>query len=127
MKSFMPPTTVALLLAAGSVQAHAHLKQSTPAEGAVVTEAPAAIELTFSESARVTLVSIQKGQEPKQTLIAPTGAAAEHISVSVPKLVPESYTLSWRVVSEDDGHIMSGELHFKVAAMTMRMDKPTKP
>lgn len=127
MKAFMIPTAVVLVMAAAAVQAHAHLKQSTPAEGAVVTEMPATIELTFSESARVTAVSIQKDQEPKQTLKAPTGTAAEHISVAVPKLVPGSYTLTWRVVSEDDGHIMSGELHFKVAAMNMRMDKPTKP
>jgi methionine-rich copper-binding protein CopC len=127
MKALTIPTAVMLVMAAAAVQAHAHLKQSTPAEGAVVTEMPAAIELTFSESARVTAVSLQKDQEPKQTLKAPAGAAAEHISVAVPKLVPGSYTLTWRVVSEDDGHIMSGELHFKVAAMTMRMDKPTKP
>jgi methionine-rich copper-binding protein CopC len=127
MKAFMIPTALVLVMAAAAVQAHAHLKQSTPAEGAVVTEMPAAIELTFSESARVTAVFLQKDQEPKQTLKAPTGAAAEHISVAVPKLVAGSYTLTWRVVSEDDGHIMSGELHFKVAAMNMRMDKPTKP
>ena len=127
MKAFMIPTAVVLVMAAAAVQAHAQLKQSTPAEGAVVTEMPAAIDLTFSESARVTAVSIQKDQEPKQKLKAPRGAAAEHISVAVSKLAPGSYTLTWRAVSEDDGHIMSGELHFKVAAMTMRMDKPTKP
>jgi methionine-rich copper-binding protein CopC len=127
MKAFMIPTAVVLVMAAAVVQAHAHLKQSTPAEGAIVSEMPAAIEMTFSESARVTAVSIQKDQEPKQTLKAPTGAAAEHISVAVPKLAPGSYTLTWRVVSDDDGHIMSGALHFKVAAMNVRMDKPTKP
>jgi methionine-rich copper-binding protein CopC len=127
MKVCLIPTAMVLLMAAAAAQAHAHLKQSTPAEGAVVTEMPAAIELTFSESARVTALSLQKDQEPKQTLKAPTGSAAEHITIAVPKLVPGNYTLTWRVVSEDDGHIMSGALHFKVAAMTMRMDKPAKP
>ena len=127
MRAFVIPTTVVWLMAAAAAQAHAHLQQSTPAEGAVVAEMPAAIDLTFSESARVTAVSIQKDQEPKQTLKAPMGAAAQHISVAVPKLAPGNYTLTWRVVSEDDGHMMSGELHFKVAAMTMRMDKPMKP
>ncbi|GAC1507359.1 MAG: hypothetical protein NVS1B6_15030 [Steroidobacteraceae bacterium] len=127
MKARMIPTSIVLLMAAAAVQAHARLKLSAPAEGAVVTEMPAAIELTFSESARVTAVFLQRDQEPKQTLHAPTGAATEHISVAVPRLVPGRYTLTWRVVSESDGHIMPGTLHFRVAAMTMRMDKPTKP
>jgi len=87
MKAFIIPTAVMLAMAAAAAQAHVHLKQSTPAEGAVVTEMPAAIELTFSESARVTAVSLRKDQEPKQTLKEPAGAAAEHISVAVPQLV----------------------------------------
>ena len=108
---------IVLTLAAASVQAHAHLKMSNPAEGAMVTEMPSAVLLTFSEAARITAVSIQKDQESKQTLKPPAGASAEQISVSVPKLAPGNYTLRWRVVS-DDNHIMAGELHFKVSAPT---------
>ena len=76
-----------------------------------------AVGLTFSEAARITAVSAKKYQEPKQTLTPPSGAPAEHISVAVPKLAPGSYTLSWRVMS-DDNHSMSGELHFNVSALT---------
>ena len=106
-----------LTLAALGAQAHAHLKASNPKEGAVVTAMPAAISLTFSESARITAVSIQKDQEPKQKLTAPTATGAQ-IDVAVPTLSPGAYTLSWRVASTDDNHIMSGELHFKVAPTT---------
>ena len=128
MKKLFIPLGFVLALAAANAHAHAHLKMSTPAEGAVVTEMPTAVVLTFSEAARITAVSLQKDQEPKQTLKAPTGPAAEQISVAVPKLAPGSYTLSWRVVSADDNHIMSGELHFKVAAAkTMPTDMPMKP
>src|SRR3977135_59188 len=105
-----------LTLAAFGAQAHAHLKASNPKEGAVVTEMPTAISLTFSESARITAVSIQKDQETKQKLTAPT-TTGEQISIEVPTLAPGAYTLSWRVASTDDNHIMSGELHFKVAPM----------
>ena len=102
-------------LAAFGAQAHARLKASNPKEGAVVTEMPASISLTFSESARITAVSIQKDQEPKRKLTAPS-ATGEQIDVPVPTLSPGAYTLSWRVASTDDNHIMSGELHFKVTA-----------
>lgn len=108
--------TAILTLAAFGAQAHAHLKTSNPKEGAVVTEMPASISLTFSESARITSVSIQKDREPKQKLSAPT-SSGEKISVEVPKLAAGSYTLSWRVASKADNHIMSGELHFNVAPM----------
>ena len=113
-----------LTLAAFGAQAHAHLKASNPKEGAVVTAMPASISLTFSESARITAIFIQKDQEPKQKLAAPT-STGEQISVEVPKLAAGSYTLSWRVASTDDNHVMPGELHFKVAPM--KMDMPMKP
>ena len=113
-----------LTLAAFGANAHAHLKASTPKEGATVTKMPASISLTFSESARITAVSIQKDQEPKQKLTAPT-STGEQISIEVPKLAAGNYTLTWRVASTDDNHIMSGELHFKVAPMAM--DMPMKP
>jgi methionine-rich copper-binding protein CopC len=103
-------------LIAANAQAHAHLKASTPAEGTVVAGSPTSIALTFSEAARLTLVSIQKDQDPAQSLKAPAGDAAAQLNVVVPTLVPGSYTLRWRVLSADDNHITSGELHFKVAS-----------
>ena len=112
-----------LTLATFGAQAHAHLKASTPKEGETVSMLPGSISLTFAESARITAVSIQKDQEPQQPLTAPT-TVGEHISVAIPTLAVGSYTLTWRVASNDDNHIMSGELHFKVAAM--KMDMPMK-
>ena len=47
---------IILALAAVTAHAHAHLKASDPKEGAVVTEMPASISLTFSESARITAI-----------------------------------------------------------------------
>ena len=116
MKKLTLVTGACLTLVALGAHAHAHLKASTPQEGAVVTEMPASISLIFSESARITSVSIQKDQEPKQKLTAPTSTGVQ-ISVEVPKLAAGSYTLNWRVASTDDNHIMSGALHFKVAPM----------
>ena len=113
-----------LTFAAFGAHAHAYLKASTPKEGETVTLMPTAISLTFSEAARITAVTIQKDQGPKQKLSAPS-STGEQISVEVPKLDAGSYTLSWRVASTDDNHIMSGALHFKVAPT--KMDMPMKP
>ena len=98
MKKLRGPLALVLGLAAGVASAHAHLKASTPKEGAVVSEMPSSVLLTFSESARITAVSIQKDHEPKQKLTAPT-TAGEQLSVEVPTLAAGSYTLTWRVAS----------------------------
>lgn len=115
MKKLRLAAGVLLMAAAAGARAHAHLKASNPEEGAVVAEMPASISLSFSESARITALALQKEGAPAQKL-APPAATGEQIDVPVPTLAPGRYTLRWRVLSTDDGHIMSGELHFTVAA-----------
>jgi methionine-rich copper-binding protein CopC len=95
--------------------AHAHLKQSQPAEGAVIA-APAQFTLSFSESAQLTALSLKKaGQSPAQELGPLPAAAGERLSVPAPRLDPGSYELRYRVISAD-GHIMAGSVHFTVTA-----------
>jgi methionine-rich copper-binding protein CopC len=103
----------ALLALAAVAQAHTHLKSATPAEGSTV-KAPGQITLTFSQSAQVTALSIQKEGEAEQKLSPLPAAAADHVTVPAPKLAPGKYTVNWRVVS-DDKHVMSGKLHFTVS------------
>ena len=117
------PLSIAVALFAANAHGHTHLKASNPVDGAVVTEMPSAVTLTFTQAARITAVSLQKDQELKHRLKAPSAAAAREISVAVPPLGPGSYAITWRVVS-DDGHIMAGELHFKVAAIATPAESP---
>jgi methionine-rich copper-binding protein CopC len=70
--------------------------------------------LNFSEAARLTALSIQKDNEPQQNLKPLSVAAAQQISVPLPQLTPGTYSVSWHVLS-DDGHVMSGTLHFTLA------------
>ena len=101
----------ALLLAAATVHAHAHVTGSVPADHST-GKAPERIELSFSETARITALALQReGQEAYK--LTPPAAAAARFTIPVPRLLPGSYTLSWRVVS-DDGHVMTGTLHFTV-------------
>lgn len=101
-----------------SAQAHTHLKSATPAEGSTVQASPESIVLTFSEAARLTALTIQKDGDAEEKKISPLPAdAAASVTVPAPKLAPGKYTVNWRVVSGDN-HIMSGKLHFTVAAQT---------
>jgi methionine-rich copper-binding protein CopC len=104
-----------LVMAGITASAHAHLQQSTPADNSVVSTSPSTLVLNFSESARLTALSIQKGAESPQKLNPLPTAAAQQISVPLPPLTPGAYAVSWRVVSAD-GHVMSGTLHFTLAA-----------
>jgi methionine-rich copper-binding protein CopC len=104
-----------VLLAVASVaSAHARLKQSTPAEGAVVSTAPAQIVLTFSEPALVTSLSIQHDANQPEKLGPVPKDAEVTVTVPTPGLKPGKYVLTWRAVS-DDKHITSGQVHFTIS------------
>jgi methionine-rich copper-binding protein CopC len=98
-----------------TANAHAHLQKSSPADNSVITASPSNLVLNFSEAARLTALSIQKDEEPKQNLKPLPTTAAQQISVPLPTLTPGTYSVNWRVVS-DDGHVMAGALHFTLAA-----------
>lgn len=106
---------IALITFAVTAEAHAHLQKSSPADNSVITTSPSALVLNFSEAARLTALSIQKGNEPEQKLTPLPTTAAAQISVPLPQLTPGVYMISWHVLS-DDGHVMSGALHFTLAA-----------
>jgi methionine-rich copper-binding protein CopC len=97
-----------------TAHAHAHLQKSSPADNSVITTLPSNLVLNFSEAARLTALSIQKGSESQQSLKPLPTTAAQQISVPLPALTPGTYLVNWRVVS-DDGHVMAGTLHFTLA------------
>jgi methionine-rich copper-binding protein CopC len=115
MKILSLLTGVALVTFGVTANAHAHLQKSSPADNSVITTSPSNLVLNFSEAARLTALSIQKDEEPKQNLKPLPTTAAQQISVPLPPLTPGSYSVSWRVLS-DDGHVMSGTLHFTLAS-----------
>jgi methionine-rich copper-binding protein CopC len=104
---------VGLALLPLSAEAHAHLVQATPADGSILSVAPDHFLLTFSESAHLTALSIQKAgnSDPQKIQPLPKGASA-HFMIPAPKLTPGVYTLKYRVVAVDDGHLSSGAIRF---------------
>jgi methionine-rich copper-binding protein CopC len=105
---------LALVMFGVIANAHAHLQKSSPADNSVITTSPPNLVLNFSEASRLTALSIQKGSESQQNLKSLPTTAAQQISVPLPPLTPGTYSVSWRVVS-DDGHVMAGALHFTLA------------
>jgi methionine-rich copper-binding protein CopC len=103
-----------MLAVASVASAHAHLKQSTPAEGAVVSTAPTQIVLTFNEPALVTSLSIQHDANQPEKLGPVPKDAEVTITVPTPGLKPGKYVVTWRAIS-DDKHITSGQVRFTVA------------
>lgn len=107
--------SIPVMLAVASVaSAHAHLKQSTPAQGAVVSTAPAQIVLTFSEPAVVTSLSIQHDAGQPEKLGPVPKQSETTVTVPTPGLTPGKYIVTWRAVS-DDRHITSGQVRFTVS------------
>ena len=95
--------------------AHAKLMQSTPANGSTLTVAPTTIQLKFDEPARLTSLGLLKTGDKATTKIGLlTKKSLSVHSVSLPKLTPGAYTITYRVVG-DDNHLMSGSLGFTVS------------
>jgi copper resistance protein C len=100
-----------LLLGSGSaVFAHAHLKDSSPADGSSLSIAPAALVLEFSESAQLAILSLQNPDGTTLKLSAPEVAQAR-ISIALPPLAPGTYLVRWRVQGSD-GHVVPGQIRF---------------
>ncbi len=114
MKLFRIGSILAMLMIAAIAAAHVHLKQSDPAEGAVVSAAPSQIVLTFTEPALVTSLWLQQDANPRQKLGPVPSDAQMTITVPTPGLKAGKYTVTWRAVSPDR-HVMSGQLHFTVS------------
>ncbi|MEM1386371.1 MAG: copper resistance protein CopC [Pseudomonadota bacterium] len=113
MRRFVFAAIIATLLPLQAL-AHAQLRASEPAEGAVVDSAPAEIILTFNEPVSPLVLR----------LIGPDGAAVDldgaaenaDLSVRLPETVGDgTHLLSWRIVSAD-GHPVGGTLTFHVGA-----------
>ena len=107
------------LVAAGMpAGAHALLRESDPAAGASLDEAPRRVVLNFTERPEPGLSSIQVldtgGRPVQQGEAAPVEGSPLDFAVGLGDLAAGTYTVSWRVVSKDDGHLTAGTFAFGV-------------
>ena len=101
------------LAVTGPVSAHAELESATPANGAMLAEAPALVELVFSENV---------GQPAALAVLGPDGDEVDGGELQVvddtmrrtydpSSFAPGVYTVSYQVTSAD-GHPVAGTLSF---------------
>jgi copper transport protein len=107
-----------LLASAPVAGAHASLRSSDPAAGAIVDVAPSAVILAFTEP-----------PDPKLTVVHILDSSGKQVETGPPRPVPGRrleiretlgtipdgvYTVTWRTVSETDGHVTAGGFSFGV-------------
>jgi copper transport protein len=96
--------------------AHAVLVASTPRWQAVVATAPGQLRLEYDEDvvpsyARVTVIAPDGRQ-----IASPPRVAGNVVMVSLPNAGKGSYTVRWKMVAADDGHVTTGAFSFGVQA-----------
>ena len=103
---------------APAVSAHALPQSAIPAEGSQVQSAPALVEITFGETPDPRLSSITVVNGSGLSVDAgPTAAVPGHPLELVVPLKPIDtgvYTVTWKTVSEVDGHLATGAYAFGV-------------
>ena len=110
---------LALVLATGAARpalAHAELRASEPAEGAVLSAPPGCIALSFTEPMQVTSLRLldDAGRErPLRREGARTAATAETRAGMPDPLTPGAYRIEYRGLSAD-GHVGGGVVRFRV-------------
>ena len=101
-------------LSAAQVLAHTKLDSAVPADGAVLREAPATLELGFSENVQLLKLDIMTDDEVAQDIgFTPDATAAKTFSIQLPPMEPEAYLVNWTAIGAD-GHRVEGSLSFLV-------------
>jgi methionine-rich copper-binding protein CopC len=97
-----------------AVRAHAHLQSSLPANGSVLAQAPARLELVFAEAATLTALVLEGPAAGEERKLGPLpDASAARLAVDLPPLPPGTYTVKYRVLSADN-HVMAGSIRFTI-------------
>jgi copper transport protein len=106
------------VLLVGTADAHALLVRSDPPANAELLQAPATIELWFSEPLESGFSSARVldafGQEMPVGTASVDAADLHHLSLPVNELAPGIYTVAWKTLSIADGHEWYGSFPFTV-------------
>lgn len=96
--------------------AHAKMKTSSPADGAVVMPGLVKISLNFSDPMRLTVVKINRvGETAVDIKVSELPKAfVSSADIGVPPLTAGRYAVEWIGVGKD-GHLMQGAFTFDVS------------
>jgi methionine-rich copper-binding protein CopC len=96
------------LLWAAPATAHTTLERTSPASGAVLSQSPAELTLTFGEPTRLTSVAVATTAGERRLDFTPFGSATT-FTVAAPNLAAGRNEVRWRALSRD-GHPVEGSI-----------------
>lgn len=116
------------VVVAADASAHDALVGSTPASGAILTDAPDEVRLTFAEPPGTAGLGVAVTAPDGSSVVAgaPTVEANDVVAALVPLTRDGTYTVAWRVVS-DDGHPVTGEFTFALSSGTSEASASAAP
>jgi methionine-rich copper-binding protein CopC len=115
MKKLVISMAVAVAAVPFVAAAHTVATHTSPANGSVLTVAPTEFQITLSEAARLTKLTLQKAGDAKARDLGPLPKDAQQfVTVPAPRLSAGGYILRYRTVSGDN-HIMPGVIKFTIA------------
>ena len=112
----------ALLLSAGLLfaplamaQAHTMERAVSIANNAVLQTGPETFTVSYKHPARFGSVQLRTATgETVPIRYQPPANATTDFTIPLPRLTPDRYRLTWRVIAED-GHVMTGTVNFTIA------------
>jgi copper resistance protein C len=114
MKYITQLTIIALLFMAKSAWAHAFLDHADPKVGSTIHESPSQVTVWMTEGLEPAFSKLQvfdaKGAQVDNKDTKVNGST---MTVSLPKLAPGKYRVSWQVVAVDT-HRTSGTFDFTI-------------
>jgi methionine-rich copper-binding protein CopC len=114
MKFFNSAVAILGLVLTFSASAHISLKQSTPAQEAMLMKSPEQLSLTFGGEVRLAKVIIKDEKNKSINFdFKPSSTPSTDFSWSLPSLVQGTYTVKWTALG-GDGHKMTGTFRFMV-------------
>lgn len=124
-------TGLMAVLGAGPVWAHADMTKSSPANGAVLTSSPAAIQAWFSEELAAKGNTFRLYDAHDKVLatggLDPKVPKHQGLKLVPPHLGPGTYLVRWHVVAADDNAASQGSFKFSVRGSAMAPSGMTKP
>ena len=117
-----------LAASAPAAQAHASLRSSDPAADAILDVAPSTVTLTFTEppDPQLTVLHVLDSSGKQVEKGSPQPVSGRHFEIREPLgALPDGvYTVTWRTVSETDGHVTAGGFSFGVGVSPVGAPAP---
>jgi len=93
--------------------AHTALKEATPANGAIIKEGPAHINLTFNGPVKLVKLELMGVGHEMPTNFESNSEAQAAFMIETPGMHPGAFTVNWAVIGAD-GHTVADSYSFTV-------------